>query len=219
MFQKEFQRFEVGAEAIPYVKAQISLGLTLSRLVSESFDFEGSIVSTVMPAHVSQTELVDFECGGKLGIREQEVLTPVNIAGKEWYRVRQSDTDLELAKSLNKYLQTKKTLVIFEDATRISSDDYLTKLNTQMYFVGSEVYHFIDEPQLAQIRSTIRTVRSWMMNGFVVRVGESVNLLLGQRQQLSMEWMTYFARNVEMVLINAYDGEGTLQIAAEGLAF
>lgn len=211
----KFQQVDLSGDAVPYIRKSLHSGLTLSRHVVNLFDLSIGTITTVLPEDVSIEEAKNFDCGGKFGRLESETTEFADEhGGGTWISARQRNTDHEFARFVNKLLQDDEArTIVFEDATRKSTDLSLSRIDTRMFFVGAEVYHLVNEASLEKVEYTIRRVRSWMLNGFCTRLSSNVVPLIPDRSQLPTNFIQQISRAVEYIFVNAYDGESTLVCA------
>jgi len=184
------KRFELGKEAVEFIRSELGKGKELARCVSDLPLEEGRVVA-VLPNDVSTDALVHFDSGGVASGQENG-----------W-----------LADFIHEYLVSrgaKRRICAFEHAYARRTDPWLRKRDLPAFFVGDNVYLLL-EREASRNRSLDVLTEAHLYPGIGVlsSVGDQH---LGIRAEATVQdaTMQALARSADHILISAYDAEAWL---------
>lgn len=208
----QFKKFYLGAAGIKFVRQYLSNGLTLAQLLLERLPLDRGTVTTYLPEEVTKEEAEEFESGGKIKTDPSLRETRVSEDGRKWIFTPVQDNLALIMPHLLAYMfENHDRICIFENASGGAEDPCIVKIHSNIYLYHNEVYHFVNPANIdsSSIETAIRKARSYRLLG----VGTSVNgekYRDTQKRTVNIEELKMFAKNTEILVVRAYDGEGYL---------
>ncbi len=200
------KEFELGHEAIDYIRGQLSHGVSLSNLLLD-LPLEKGRVTTILPAEVSIETVTQFEDGFWTEGFEENF-----------------DKRLYMADLSSTYLRDTKIsslrYAIFENSAERPTYPWLITRKAQFFTNDehSDVYHFVTSKnnEIENITNAIRNaITAWLFTGILTEMVDGPDLVCGQAMDAGI--MRTLAENTAYLFIGAYDGEGLLTWTRPGL--
>jgi len=207
----KFKKFDLGISGIEYLKQALLDGLSLCQLVYKHVPLECGKVTTFLPLEISQKEAEDYESGGKILTPPNQRKTVVDKNGNKWIMEPVlNNLSLILPEIQSYLLKNDKRVFVFENALSNAKDPGLTTRKSELWFYGDEVYHAVSLKQgsLSSTQIAIQEAASYRLVGIgtcFLKSGDSA-----VRRIISEKDLEVLARNAEVIIFHAYDGEGYL---------
>jgi hypothetical protein len=181
----------LGKAAAGYIEDRLANGLGLARRVLAAHQIAAGRMRTLVPAESAESVVEKFEQGGLIR----------SPAAYEWY-----------VDWVRKFLCSGADhLCVLENSMAQAGDSgLLDRRKSRLVLSGNEVYHVIcaHEVTTENLKVAISEARSaWISLGFMTHAPPSWNL---SSRMFSPADLAYMAKNVEGVVVDAYDGEGWL---------
>lgn len=199
-----FKEITLGSESIDYIKNILKHGNTLSSNLLQSSDFDNGEVKTFLPHDVSNEDARYFKFGGKI--------KPPTIFEKMSLPI--PSTTNYLIDTIQSFLREKEgRLCIFEDATRIPSDPWISLNDTRLFIYKNEVYYILfagDADNKEKIDDTIWDSDShWHFVCVMTSVPQESGFFRDAKS-ININDLSILAERAEKIAIGAYDGEAYL---------
>jgi CelD/BcsL family acetyltransferase involved in cellulose biosynthesis len=196
-----FREYELGQEAIIYLRERLGYGHTLAMAVASKIDLSGGSVRTYVPEPTGGAALADLEHGG-LG-------TPTQTT--EWYAGIAHETTEWYVRIAQEFLsgESRRVLVLENNPAR-ASDPCMQSDKSGVVTFGEEVYHVVcagksgHDEVLGGIR---RAASAWISLGFMTSAPSDWD---PASRRFSSRDLTHLAEHTENVAADAYDGESWL---------
>lgn len=207
-----FKEYELGLEAIKFIKECLGGGNTLAQTFLRIFDFEKGRVITALPLGIDPEEAKDFEDGIFPEPPKSEWRSFVKSDGSKWVMVPKPNTDFWLVSIIRMFLvKEDKRLCILENALARPNDPWISLKKHQIFTFKGEVYHFLlgMDVEGKRIEQTIRNASSYLFIGLLTSVPQETPFPR-KGHEVSFEELKVFAKRTEKIIVGAYDGEGYL---------
>jgi hypothetical protein len=178
----------LGSVGINYIRDQLSHGKTLSRLVAANIGDQYSAIALV-PGLIGSQRLTQFDIGG------------ASSPGSAQFAMNRLGEVIESALNAG-------SVCILENPLAERTDKATKHNRSHLVFHEKEVYHVLASVNKNDISTTtiLKEGRSSYANGFIIE-GPGVSIPV-PTDQLSKRELDKWARQVEVVFVGAYDGEG-----------
>jgi len=118
-----------------------------------------------------------------------------------------------LSKMTQEFLTTDSShICIIEDTIAQREDGWLAACDAPALFLGSDVYYFLSSEHhddLEEIRKIVSALDAQRVTGVMTSLPEGKASPNG-RQEITLEDVDEFASRAQMIVVDAYDGEGYL---------
>jgi hypothetical protein len=178
--------FELGDEALRYIRSQLASGRALGRALSELPEARGR-VTTFLPQNVGTEQLIDFDSGGVANGEENQRLTEFT----------------------SKYLGAQPARIcVLEHAYARLGDPKLP--DVPLFTVGEDVFMFADQETPVEVVLKIaREGHLYPSIGALATLPVDQALPLEGSEQ-TPTFLRQLAQAADYTLIGAYDGEAWL---------
>jgi len=210
-----FREFQLGPEALEYIKKCLAQGKTLAGHLLRRRDLATGEVSTFFPSEVSTEQVKEFTFGGKLPTPPAETHKFFTAKdGSQYKAIPIPNTDFWLVGAVQDFLRGREEAIcVFEDALARPGDRSLSALDTNVWAFNDEVYHFLTHADLedTKIEAVIRRAMSVFppLIGVLSSASRLTDLAVRTREVTSGKLKT-LAENAEKIIVGAYDAEGYL---------
>ncbi len=188
-------RFTLGEAGIAYIYECLKYGKNLGRLLSTVVNREHSRVTALVPPDI------DFE------------KMPNLMSDFRGYVTQIGGTLTCLVELTQEFLlEDPNHVCIIEDTIIRREDRVISSLDLPILFLGSDVYYFLStehRDDLEGIRKTLATLDAHRVTGVMTSLPTGRNPL-EDRQEITSKDVNEFAERAQMIVIDAYDGQGYL---------
>jgi hypothetical protein len=188
------KEFELGHEAIDYIRDRLSQGVSLSRLLL-ALPLEQGRVTTWLVEPITPEELTQFEDALDETVNKRAYMEEL------------------ISTYLGNTQGAYPRYAIFENAAAHPTDPWVETRKVQ-FFTNSEqtdVYPFITSKnnQIANIRNAINNaVTAYLFTGILTEMENGPDIVSGQA--VDTKTLQILAQNTAYMFISAYDGFGVL---------
>lgn len=204
-----YHQISLDIRAIDYIKETARDGLSLAKIVSSEVDLGNGFISTFFPKNIAPENLYDFRSGGKLPEAPEE----------SWIKVKGGimkptpNTNAILIKILSNYLHANiNNICLFENVIAQKFDPWIISRSENTRFYKDEVYHLIyrKNSESQQIKKIIQDSNALYYFFGVCSYLTSQYLHSEGNNKITDMQLDIIAKNIEHIIVGAYDGESYL---------
>jgi hypothetical protein len=202
--------------ALKYLKRQLGLGKTLSKLLLDSVAFENGEILALSAVALNFTEATQFESG-----HARRANTPPQhiVIGELAFTAHSTPgAEGQLAQTIHSLLSEPGSLCLLESSLARAGDPWLARAKSRVLFHGSEVYHALfstDRDEMRIVNAIHEAERPPLFVGAVGCTPPDMPADISSFSTITAEQLANFAESVRCVFVRAYDGEGYLVIAVQ----
>lgn len=202
--------------AVKYLKRQLGLGKTLSKLLLDSVAFENGEILALSAVALNPTEATQFESGHALRANTP----PKHVATGElaFATYPTPGASGQLAQTIHSLLSEPTSLCLLENPLARAGDPWLTRAKSRVVLHGSEVYHALfgaDRDEIRIVNAIREAERPPLFVGAVGYAPSDMPADISSSSTITAEQLANFAGSVRCVFVRAYDGEGYLVIGVQ----
>src|SRR5574337_39858 len=216
----QLKEINLGENGLRYFQEQLSIEVTLAKIILEKTRLELGRIITFLPNYVEIEQAKDFDSG---------ILVKPPKARDRLSRVNEKPSKLalgnyninlraELAKIIQKFLAgNRRACCLFGNPLARASDKWLEKAKSNLLIHNEEVYHFLsprdtEQKILETIRETWSTYPPFIASLFSNNEKtDKLQAMLSNdkpKRVISFQDLSTLAEHTAYVIIGAYDGEG-----------
>ncbi|MBA2726699.1 MAG: hypothetical protein H0U49_00800 [Parachlamydiaceae bacterium] len=193
-------------KSIAYAKDQLSGGNALSNELISSLDFENGQFFTLLPIENDLKHIYDFFCGMIPQQYEFNKETK-EIIGRDRY-LSWIPKDVEIANLICAEISNKNNYAcIFEDVQQDLTDSHIEFFYQFGCSYLNEMYYFVDKKNVSSeviLQGMSESDALWHHLFILTKV----DYLNTPGQQVTLEDIRNFAKNTQLLILGAYDGDG-----------
>lgn len=211
----DYRRFDLGPEAIEYVREHLTYGSTLGKYLLSEKNLDKSTVITFLPQDVDVDQVSQFKAGGKVNPLHPEVHYFVTEDGSRFRMELKGNSFSHLAAVLAQFLRgnANRLCVIEEPLMRPGDPGFPDGGRSIVKTLNDEIYYLLSGFGNIDKRA-IQDVVGKADRGFhFVCAMTSVpdgDMDLWRGRQITPKTLQKLARGTESIVVGAYDGEGYL---------
>ncbi len=212
-----YEKIELGAEAVVYIQEQLSSGRTLAHCILEKKNLEEGKTATILPSYVPMSVARGQFRQGVLKEPPPTHSKRVTKGGLAYRLVQKPTMDSHVAGYISDFLRSRENrYCLFEDVQAEPQDPWLSsprarKLTIVRY--NSEIYYGVSRYS-SDPKTVLQTIKyanaGWYCLGIMVTLPPTSLARLKTRKQLTKEELCVLAERAEEIIIGAYDGESYL---------
>jgi hypothetical protein len=187
--------FNVGEPGTTYIRECLECGKSLGEQLLTVLNRECGHVTALVPQDIDFSKM------------------PELTSDFRGYATRVGGTLVCLTKLAQEFLVADSNhICIIEDVIVRREDRGLSSLDLPILFLGSDVYYFLSSKHRndsVKIRKTLSTLDAQRVTGVMTSWPTWRNPLT-ERQEITLEDVNEFADRAQMIVVDAYDGEGYL---------
>ncbi len=194
-------------KAIIYANDQLNCNYPLSKELLKELNFENGQFFTLLPEDADLNRIYDFFCG--LILPQNEICEVINeLTGEKSYYTRVPTLDNEIANFIFEALTHNEISVcIFEDVQQELTSPHLEFFHEFGFSCLNKIYYFMNKENASRdeiINALGESNAIWHQLCILTQV----NYYNTPGQEVTLEIINHFAKNIQLMILGAYDGEG-----------
>jgi hypothetical protein len=209
------KKFELGKEAIDYIKSCLEDLIDMNKILAQyllKLPLEDGKAISYLPAESSKEVILDFNTGGIITdeITESHL---IELGGQKTLieALQNKNTREKLIEFILAFLQKNDNNYLIIEDTFASSSDFHILSNIHLFSCKNSIYHFLNSQY--SNKKTINEVindasRPYLYAGILTYSNKYLDIKNGK--EISEEIIKMFAENTQHIFVSAYDGESEI---------
>lgn len=206
-----YQRFQLGAEGLDFLRESLSGGQRLCRLLLRALESLQGQVVTWLPEYVTNAQALDFDASVLEDPPEDSSVRYTDEAGQGFVAVPKPDADQALTDRILSFLKgTDEPLCLFAEHNSEIGGEWLRRWKGRVWNLEGEAVYVLGEENVdrSHVFATVKAARSWLFVAALLSPMVSDRPPVDRQEpRVSEDELARLLPHLEEIIVGAYDGE------------